>query len=82
MPFEPLKPALRASAADRVAAVERLREAALEGRLDADELESRLAAAYSARTCLVYIDVTGTAFAPFDDSKKPPNTNKYYYIWN
>jgi IPT/TIG domain-containing protein len=34
------------------------------------------------RTCLVYIDVTGTAFAPFDDSKKPPNTNKYYYIWN
>ena len=34
------------------------------------------------RTCLTYIDVTGTAFAPFDDSKKPPNTNKYYYIWN
>jgi hypothetical protein len=34
------------------------------------------------RTCLSNIDVTGTAFAPFDDSKKPPNTNKYYYIWN
>jgi hypothetical protein len=34
------------------------------------------------RTCLTYIDVTGSAFAPFDDSKKPPNTNKYYYIWN
>jgi hypothetical protein len=40
---------LRASDADREAAVERLRTAALEGRLDSDELEERLAAAYGAR---------------------------------
>jgi Domain of unknown function (DUF1707)/Domain of unknown function (DUF4190) len=40
---------LRASDADRDAAVERLRTAALEGRLDSDELEQRLSAAYGAR---------------------------------
>jgi hypothetical protein len=43
------EPDLRASDADREAAVERLRAAALEGRLDADELEDRLAQAYAAR---------------------------------
>jgi hypothetical protein len=42
-------PYLRASDADREATVERLREAAIEGRLDGDELEERLAAAYAAR---------------------------------
>jgi hypothetical protein len=40
---------LRASDAEREAAAERLRTAALEGRLDSDELEERLAAAYGAR---------------------------------
>ncbi|HEY6694073.1 MAG TPA: DUF1707 and DUF4190 domain-containing protein [Solirubrobacteraceae bacterium] len=40
---------MRASDADRDAAVERLRAAALDGRLDADELEERLGAAYAAR---------------------------------
>jgi Domain of unknown function (DUF1707)/Domain of unknown function (DUF4190) len=40
---------LRASDADREAAVERLRTAALEGRLDSDELEQRLSEAYGAR---------------------------------
>jgi uncharacterized protein DUF4190/uncharacterized protein DUF1707 len=40
---------LRASDADREAAAERLRTAALEGRLDSDELEERLASAYGAR---------------------------------
>jgi hypothetical protein len=49
--YEPGHPELRASDADREVAVERLRTAALEGRLDADELESRLAEAYSARLC-------------------------------
>jgi hypothetical protein len=44
----PEQPSLRASDADRDVAVERLRTAALEGRLDADELESRVAAAYAA----------------------------------
>jgi hypothetical protein len=45
------EPDLRASDADREAAVERLRAAALDGRLDGDELEERLARAYSARWC-------------------------------
>jgi hypothetical protein len=43
------EPDHRASDADREAAVERLRAAALDGRLDSDELEERLAQAYSAR---------------------------------
>ena len=45
------EPDLRASDADREAAVERLRAAALDGRLDGDELEERLTQAYSARWC-------------------------------
>jgi Domain of unknown function (DUF4190)/DUF1707 SHOCT-like domain len=51
LPYEPEPSQLRASDADREVAVERLRTAALEGRLDSDELESRLADAYSARWC-------------------------------
>lgn len=42
--------ALRASDADREQVVERLRTAAAEGRLQADELEDRLGTAFSART--------------------------------
>ena len=42
------EPDLRASDADREAAVERLHTAALDGRLDADELEERLSQVYSA----------------------------------
>jgi uncharacterized protein DUF1707 len=42
--------ALRASDADREAVAERLRHAAVEGRLDADELEQRLHTAFRART--------------------------------
>src|SRR3954447_19577019 len=49
MPTRPPTPYLRASDADREAAVERLRRAALDGRIDSDELEDRLAAAYAAR---------------------------------
>ena len=41
---------LRASDADREAAAERLRHAAIEGRLEPDELEERLHAALRART--------------------------------
>jgi hypothetical protein len=48
---DPAKPRLRASDADREAAAERLRIAAGEGRLDAVELEERLASAYAARYC-------------------------------
>jgi hypothetical protein len=51
VPFEPAPRDTRASDADREAAVERLREAALDGRLDSDELEERLAGAYGARWC-------------------------------
>jgi Domain of unknown function (DUF1707)/Domain of unknown function (DUF4190) len=43
------EPDTRASDADREAAVSLLREAALDGRLDSDELEERLAGAYGAR---------------------------------
>ncbi len=42
--------ALRASDADRDAVAERLRQAAVEGRLDPDELEQRLHVALRART--------------------------------
>jgi hypothetical protein len=51
VPNEPTQPSLRASDADREATGERLRIAATEGRLDADELEARLDAAYAARWC-------------------------------
>jgi hypothetical protein len=40
----------RASDADREAAAERLRLASVEGRIDSEELEQRIAGAYAART--------------------------------
>ena len=49
MAFEPPRADIRASDAEREATAERLRAAAMEGRLDHDELEERLAAAYGAR---------------------------------
>ncbi|MGW6873880.1 DUF1707 SHOCT-like domain-containing protein [Streptomyces xanthophaeus] len=48
-PEKPL-PELRASDADRDRVVERLRDAVAEGRLDMDEFEERLEAAYKSRT--------------------------------
>jgi hypothetical protein len=42
---------LRCSDSDREAAVSRLRIAAMEGRLDADELASRVSTAYRAKWC-------------------------------
>ena len=51
MPYEPSKPDLRASDSDREAAVERIRVAGMEGRLDSEELEQRIATAYAARWC-------------------------------
>jgi hypothetical protein len=42
---------LRASDADREQAVERLRTAAMEGRLDSEELEQRIQTAYAAKFC-------------------------------
>ena len=58
------EPDLRASDADREAAVERLRVAALDGRLDSDELEQRLAEAYSARWCSELSRLTADVTAP------------------
>ena len=68
MHSEPSKPALRASDADREATAERLRVAAMEGRLDSDELEARMEAAYAARWCpqleTLTLDVTPPAAPP------------------
>lgn len=62
MPYEPSKSDLRASDSDREVAVERLRVAGMEGRLDSDELEDRIASAYAARWCseldALVLDVT------------------------
>ena len=49
-PATPPDPGFRASDAEREDAVTRLREHAAAGRLDVDELESRIGAAYAART--------------------------------
>jgi Domain of unknown function (DUF4190)/Domain of unknown function (DUF1707) len=58
-------PDLRASDVDREATAERLRIASTEGRLDPDELEARLSAAYGARWCSelerLTVDVTPPA---------------------
>jgi hypothetical protein len=58
------QPDLRASDADREATVERLRAAALEGRLDDDELEERLSQAYAARWCNELSELTADVTAP------------------
>jgi hypothetical protein len=49
MPPDRPTPQLRASDADRDKAAQRLREAAVEGRLDSDELEQRIGDVYSAK---------------------------------
>jgi hypothetical protein len=49
---------LRASDADREATSERLRVAALEGRLDPAELDERMSAAYAARWCSELAELT------------------------
>ena len=57
-------PDLRASDADREEAVERLRVAALEGRLDPMELEQRMTAAYAARHCSELTGLTADVTPP------------------
>src|SRR5918992_1490387 len=61
-------PDLRASDADREPTAERLRIAALEGRLDPMELDQRMSAAYAARYCSelarLTVDVTPPAPPP------------------
>jgi Domain of unknown function (DUF1707) len=63
-------PEHRASDAEREAAADRLRTAAAEGRLDPDELEERLAAAYGARTIGELVPLT--ADLPVGPAAEPP----------
>lgn len=58
MPADGTPPGLRASDADREAAGERLRVAAMEGRLDPAELDERMTAAYAARWCSELAELT------------------------
>jgi hypothetical protein len=64
---------LRASDADREAAVGRLRVAAMEGRLDAEELAHRVTVAYEAKWCrdLDQLTVDVTPMAPARQSGAP-----------
>jgi hypothetical protein len=66
-------PAHRASDAEREETAERLRVAAGDGRLDHDELEQRLEAAYSARTVGELAELTADlpARAPDPDARPP-----------
>jgi hypothetical protein len=61
---DPARPDLRASDADREATAERLRIAALEGRLDPGELDARMSAAYAARWCSELARLTGDVTPP------------------
>ena len=58
-PGDPPRPALRASDADRERVVELLRSAATDGRLDVDELDERVSAAYASRTLIQLEELTG-----------------------
>lgn len=49
MSYEPPRPALRASDADRESVAATVRQACVDGRIDSEELEERLSAVYSAR---------------------------------
>jgi uncharacterized protein DUF1707/uncharacterized protein DUF4190 len=62
--YEPAKPELRASDADREATVERLHAAAMDGRLDADELEERVSQADAARWCSELARLTADVTPP------------------
>jgi hypothetical protein len=62
---------LRASDADRDAACERLRVAAVEGRLDPLELDERLSAAYASRWCSELADLTAD-ITPSQPPAAPP----------
>ncbi len=64
MPPDGSTPELRASDADREAACERLRVAAVEGRLDPAELDERMSAAYAARFCSELRELTADVTLP------------------
>ncbi|GAA0284376.1 DUF1707 domain-containing protein [Streptomyces polychromogenes] len=64
-------PAMRASDADRERVVDRLRDAVAEGRLDMEEFEERLEAAYKSRTYAELEPLTRDLPAP-DAAPAPP----------
>jgi hypothetical protein len=64
MQYEPPVPGLRCSDADREDTVARLHHAATEGRLDADELEERISAAYAAKFCTDLAKLTADVTPP------------------
>ena len=74
MAADPPQPELRASDADREAAADRLQAAAVDGRLDADELEQRLGQVYASRLCseLTRLTADVTPPAPPPASVPPP----------
>ena len=55
---------LRASDADREAAVERLHDAAMEGRISSEELEARIQSAYGAQVCSELTRLTADVTPP------------------
>ena len=65
-------PQLRAADADREAAAQRLHRAAVEGRLDAEELEERLAVAYSAKWVGELDGLTADVTPPVPAPAAPP----------
>ena len=72
MPNDRPNPDLRASDAERDAAGERLRTAALDGRLDPAELDERLSAAYAARWCSELAALTADVTPPPPAPVGPP----------
>lgn len=61
---DPADLGLRASDADREATAQRLHTAAVEGRIDPDELDERLSAAYAARHCSELARLTADVTPP------------------
>ena len=79
---QPQPPSYRASDADRERAVARIRQGVVEGRIDSEEFEQRLAAAYSART-MAEIDRVTCDLSPPPPPAPPPapvaGPPAYYY---
>ncbi|MEU3447396.1 DUF1707 domain-containing protein [Streptomyces thermolilacinus] len=63
---------LRASDADREAVVERLRDAAAEGRIDFDELDARLEQALTSKTCAELAELTADLPQPDAPASRAP----------
>jgi hypothetical protein len=78
-PEPPPRPALRASDADREAVAERLRVASVDGRIDSDELEERLAAVYSARWVGDLDRIVADVVPPPPPAPPPPAPVQYAY---